>query len=77
MTGIVKEENVVICNLTAYMEEKDITLTKLAEELKITQNTVRTYMKNRFSRIDCDIAVKMCKFFNCSFGDMFEISKNA
>ena len=59
------------------MDEKEINLTQLASELEITQNTVRTYMKNRFSRIDCEIAVKMCKFFNCSFGEMFEISSAA
>ena len=71
------KENIVICNLTKYMDEKEINLAQLASELEITQNTVRTYMKNRFSRIDCEIAVKMCKFFNCSFGEMFEISSAA
>jgi len=66
-------EQTVICNLKKYMDNADLTITELSEVTSINQNTVRAYAKNRFSRIDCLIASKLCKHFNVSFGEMFEL----
>ncbi len=68
------DETLVICNLSRYMEDKELNITQLASELSVTTNTVRSYAKNRFSRIDCAIASKLCKHFGVSLGEMFELA---
>lgn len=69
-----KEGQTVICNLKNYMNEKELTITQLSKDIDVTQNAIRAYMKNRFSRIDCEIAAKLCNYFGVSFGEMFELS---
>lgn len=70
------EETLVICNLSQYMEDKELNITQLATELSVTTNTIRSYAKNRFSRIDCTIASKLCRYFGVSIGEMFELKEN-
>lgn len=67
----------MICNLQNYMDKQQLNISQLSREINVTQNAIRGYVKNRFSRIDCEIAGKLCEYFKCSFGDMFEISKSA
>lgn len=67
------ETQIVICNLQNYMDKHELNISQLSRELGITQNAIRGYVKNRFSRIDCQIAGKLCDYFGCSFGEMFEL----
>lgn len=74
MQSIAIESKTVICNLDKLMKEKDLNITQLSKAVSITQNTIRSYVQNRFNRIDCEVAIKLCNFFGVSFGEMFEIS---
>ena len=65
----------VVCNLHRYMDEQGLNITQLSKAIGITQNTIRSYVQNRFNRIDCEVAAKICAHFDVSFGDMFEIAK--
>ena len=67
-------ETIVICNLKTYMDREGLNITQLSEKVGIAPNTIRSYLKGKFSRIDCETAIKFCKFFQVSFGDMFEMS---
>lgn len=73
MISVELTEQTVICNLKKYMDTANLTITELSQVTSINQNTVRAYAKNRFCRIDCSIATKLCKHFNVSFGEMFEL----
>ena len=66
-------KRVMLCKLKSYMEDKQINIAQLAREVGITENAVRGYAKNTFSRIDCQVAVKLCDYFGVSIGDMFQI----
>ena len=48
-------------------------IARLSREIGVTENAVRGYTKNTFSRIDSDVAIKICRYFDVAFGDMFEI----
>jgi len=64
---------VIKSHLKKFMDERGVNTTTLAKEIGITENTVRVYSLNRFCRIDCDIAVKLCTYFGVQFGEMFRI----
>lgn len=73
MINLKIQEKTMICNLDKFMSERELTIRKLASDIGITENTVRSYSKNRFNRIDCEVAVKLCNYFGVSVGEMFEI----
>lgn len=73
MQSVAIGSKVVICNLEKMMKDRELNITQLSKATQITQNTIRGYVQNRFNRIDCEVAIKLCNFFGVSFGEMFEI----
>lgn len=63
------------CTLREYMDDEQINIAQLARELGVTENAIRGYAKNTFSRIDTAIATKICDFFNLEFGELFQFRK--
>jgi putative transcriptional regulator len=73
MQSVTIESKTVICNLQKFMKDRDLNITQLSKAIQVTQNTIRGYFRNRFDRIDCEVAIKLCNYFDVSFGEMFEI----
>jgi putative transcriptional regulator len=73
MLSVDTEQKTVICNLQKLMGEKGLNIAQLSRTIGITQNTIRGYVQNRFNRIDCEVAIKLCNHFGVQFGEMFEI----
>lgn len=69
------EQKVMLCKLKEYMDLKGLNIAQLSRETGITENAIRGYVKNSFSRIDCQVAIKLCNYFNTSMGDMFIIKE--
>ena len=63
----------MVCNLQRYMKQRNLNIAQLSREIGISQTTIRGYVQNRFNRIDCEIAIKICSYFETTFGEMFEI----
>jgi hypothetical protein len=63
----------IVCNLKTYMDSKDINIAQLSREVRVTENAIRGYVKNSFSRIDCEVALTLCEYFKADMGEMFEI----
>ena len=63
----------MICKLKKYMDQRSINIAQLSREIDVTENAIRGYAKNSFSRIDCQVAIKICAFFDVNVGEMFEI----
>lgn len=63
----------MVCKLKDLMDKRNLNIAQLAREVGMTETTIRAYMKNTFSRIDCQNAVKLCSYFGVSIGDMFDI----
>jgi putative transcriptional regulator len=68
-------EKIMVCRLKELMEQRNLNIAQLAREVGITETTIRAYMKNTFSRIDCQNAVKLCSYFGVPIGDMFDIKE--
>ena len=66
-------EKTVLCNLRTYMDRENINIAQLSKKVKVTENSIRGYAKNQFTRIDCQVAIKLCDFFEVEFGQMFYI----
>lgn len=66
---------IVICKLRNYMDTKNINIAQLSREIEVTENAIRGYAKNSFSRIDNIVATKICTYFDVSLGEMFEIQE--
>ena len=63
----------MICKLKQYMDQRKINIAQLSREIDVTENAIRGYVKNSFSRIDCQVAIKLCAYFNVNVGEMFDI----
>ncbi|MTJ49115.1 helix-turn-helix transcriptional regulator [Dolichospermum sp. UHCC 0259] len=66
-------EKIMVCKLKDLMDKRNLNIAQLAREVGMTETTIRAYMKNTFSRIDCQNAVKLCSYFGVTIGDMFDI----
>jgi putative transcriptional regulator len=54
------------------MGEKKIKIAELARELKINRNTITLLYHEKAQRIELDVVDKLCMYFSCSVGDIFE-----
>lgn len=63
----------ISCNLKALMEKEGINNYQLSKRLAVADNTIRGYAKNKFSRIDAEVAIKICDYFQVELGEMFQI----
>ena len=58
------------------MNAKELNIAQLSREVGVTENAIRGYAKNRFNRIDCQVAIKLCDYFQVGIGEMFELQEN-
>jgi DNA-binding Xre family transcriptional regulator len=63
------------CKLKQYMDIKGLNIAQLSREVGITENAIRGYVKNSFNRIDCQVAIKLCTYFDAQMGEMFVIKE--
>ncbi len=52
-----------------------ITQDEIAQTLGISRPTVSTYMKNRLDRLDKEILVKFCEYFECDLSDLLVLER--
>ena len=65
----------MICRLKKFMDDKGLNIAQLSKEVEVTENAIRGYSKNSFSRIDCQVAIKLCSYFQVEVGEMFVIKE--
>ena len=63
----------IVCNLKTCMIAEKINIAQLSKKTGLSENTIRGYVKNSFSRIDCVAAITLCDYFGATVGKMFEI----
>jgi DNA-binding Xre family transcriptional regulator len=52
-------------------EKRRITNRELARELNITEHTVANWKAGTVTKVEMDIAQRICNYFNCEVGDLF------
>ena len=77
----------IYCRLNVLMAERNLRLAKegkhlsqrgLAEELDISPTTVNKLYNGRpmIARIDPEVVEKVCNYFGCDVGDLFEMRED-
>ncbi len=60
------------CHLSKMMGEKKLKIADVARDLDVHRNTITLLYYESAKRIDFDVLEKICKYFNCSIGDLLE-----
>ncbi len=54
------------------MGERKLKIAELSKDLGVHRNTITLLYYERAKRIDFDVLDKLCKYFNCSVGEILE-----
>ncbi len=62
------------CNLSRMMGERKVKIADVARDTGLNRSTVTALYNETATRIDLDTIEKLCKFFNCTIGDLLELN---
>ena len=54
-------------------EEKGISKEKICKALNLQRGNLNKYCRDGFKRIDANLLIKLCDFFDCEISDLLEI----
>ena len=63
----------VKCNLSTIMGRHKLKIADVARDTGLHRNTVSLLYKEEANRVELDAIEKLCRYFNCSISDLFEI----
>lgn len=55
------------------LQEKKISKTKICKDLDLQRGNFNRYCRDDFQRIDANLLIKLCDYFQCSFSELLEI----
>ena len=64
------------CHLSRMMGERKLKVMDVARETGLHRHTVTALYKETAQRIELDAVEKLCTFFECEVGEMFELVKD-
>lgn len=59
--------------LEELMNERGLTKKRVCSALDVERTNFNRYYRDEFQRIDANFLLKLCEFFECEVGDLFEI----
>ena len=59
--------------LNELLVENGISKNKICKDLDQQRGNFNRYCRDDFQRVDANLIIKLCEYFNCSVGDLFEI----
>jgi len=60
------------CHLSELMGKKKLKTADLARETGLHRNTITLLYKEEAARVELETMEKLCIYFNCSVGELFE-----
>ena len=60
------------CHLSRMMGERKLKIVDVAQQTGINRGTITRLYHETASRIELDVIEKLCVFFDCQVGDLFE-----
>lgn len=63
--------------LEELLKENGYTKKKVCSALDIERTNFNRYYRDEFQRIDANFILKLCDFFDCEPGDLFEIREDS
>ena len=55
------------------LQEKEISKNKICKDLDFQRGNFNRYCRDDFQRVDANLIIKLCRYFDCSVGDLLEI----
>lgn len=59
--------------LEELLNERGISKKKICYALGLERTNFNRYYRDKFKRIDVNLLLKLCEYFDCEVGDLFEI----
>ncbi|MDH4184848.1 MAG: helix-turn-helix transcriptional regulator [Nitrospinota bacterium] len=63
------------CHLAILMAKKKVRIADVARDLDIHRNALTLLYNETAKRIDLDLMEKLCEYFDCSVGELFEYQR--
>ena len=57
------------------LQERGISKNQICKDLNIPRGNFNRYCRDEFQRIDANLLLKLCKYFNCEIENLLEIKK--
>lgn len=57
------------------LQERGISKNQICKDLNIPRGNFNRYCRDEFQRIDANLLLKLCKYFDCRIEDLLEIKK--
>lgn len=58
------------------LSERNISRNKICKDLEIPRGNFNRYSRDEFQRIDANLVIKLCEYFECNIQDLLEIVDN-
>lgn len=55
------------------LQERKISKNKICKYLDLPRGNFNRYCRDEFQRIDANLLIKLCRYFDCSIEDILEI----
>ena len=62
--------------ITGLLQERGISKTRICKDLDFQRGNFNRYCRDEFQRVDANLIIKLCKYLDCTVGDLFEIRNN-
>ncbi len=59
--------------ITKLLQERGISKTRICKDLDFQRGNFNRYCRDEFQRVDANLIIKLCKYLDCTVGDLFEI----
>lgn len=58
------------------LEKHNISKTKICKDLDLQRGNFNRYCRDEFQRIDANLIIKMCDYFDCDVSELLEIKED-
>ncbi len=59
--------------LNELLAENGISKNRICKDLEQQRGNFNRYCRDDFQRVDANLIIKLCEYFDCGVGDLFEI----
>jgi len=68
---------VIKCHLSRLMGERKVRVADVARDTGLHRNTVTLLYKETATQVDLEAIDRLCEYFDCAVGDLFERVRDA
>ena len=62
--------------LLELLEKNKISKTRICKDLDLQRSNFNRYCRDDFQRVDCNLMIKLCDYFDCKIEDLLEIKES-